>query len=107
MYTIEFQKRGLPHAHILIWLSKENKINNCDDMIGIFLQSYMIMCCTLSCTKQLQHIWCMTLVEVELCILLASRTIGAANFSRNALWSQHLLMMMVFQFIKEGILGSK
>ncbi|XP_057455304.1 uncharacterized protein LOC130746629 isoform X2 [Lotus japonicus] len=27
MYTIEFQKRGLPHAHILLWLSKENKDN--------------------------------------------------------------------------------
>src|ERR1044072_9800014 len=32
MYTVEFQKCGLPHAHILIWLSKENKINNCDDI---------------------------------------------------------------------------
>ena len=27
-YTIEFQKRGLPHAHILLWL--KNKVNNCD-----------------------------------------------------------------------------
>ena len=27
-YTIEFQKRGLPHAHILLWL--KDKINNCD-----------------------------------------------------------------------------
>ena len=27
MYTIEFQKRGLPHAHILIWLHGDNKIN--------------------------------------------------------------------------------
>ncbi|XP_065323624.1 uncharacterized protein LOC135930767, partial [Gordionus sp. m RMFG-2023] len=26
VYTIEFQKRGLPHAHLLIILSKENKI---------------------------------------------------------------------------------
>ncbi|XP_057417171.1 uncharacterized protein LOC130711518 [Lotus japonicus] len=25
-YTIEFQKRGLPHAHILLWLSMENKL---------------------------------------------------------------------------------
>jgi hypothetical protein len=23
VYTIEFQKRGLPHAHIIIWLKKE------------------------------------------------------------------------------------
>ena len=27
-YTIEFQKRGLPHAHILLWL--KDKINNCN-----------------------------------------------------------------------------
>jgi hypothetical protein len=26
MYTVEFQKRGLPHAHILIWLSSVNKL---------------------------------------------------------------------------------
>ena len=24
MYTIEWQKRGLPHAHILVWLKKNN-----------------------------------------------------------------------------------
>lgn len=27
-YTIEFQKRGFLHAHILLWL--KDKINNCD-----------------------------------------------------------------------------
>ncbi|XP_057427107.1 uncharacterized protein LOC130720473 [Lotus japonicus] len=27
MYTIEFQKRGLPHAHILIWLAAGAKLN--------------------------------------------------------------------------------
>ncbi|XP_072054416.1 uncharacterized protein [Arachis hypogaea] len=26
MYTVEFQKRGLPHAHILLWLSGDHKI---------------------------------------------------------------------------------
>ena len=26
LYSIEFQKRGLPHAHILVWLTPENKI---------------------------------------------------------------------------------
>lgn len=25
MYTIEFQKRGLPHAHILVFLHPESK----------------------------------------------------------------------------------
>jgi len=23
LYSIEFQKRGLPHVHILVWLSKD------------------------------------------------------------------------------------
>jgi len=28
MYTVEFQKRGLPRAHILLWLSDSNKLEN-------------------------------------------------------------------------------
>ncbi|KAL4357383.1 hypothetical protein AHAS_Ahas09G0181200 [Arachis hypogaea] len=28
MYTIEFQKRGLPHAHILIWLNGESNLKS-------------------------------------------------------------------------------
>ncbi|XP_072066907.1 uncharacterized protein [Arachis hypogaea] len=28
MYTIEFQKKGLPHAHILLWLDGRNKLQN-------------------------------------------------------------------------------
>ncbi|KAF7802216.1 uncharacterized protein G2W53_041327 [Senna tora] len=28
IYTIEFPKRGLPHAHILIWLNIEHKLTN-------------------------------------------------------------------------------
>ncbi|XP_057414959.1 uncharacterized protein LOC130709848 [Lotus japonicus] len=28
MYNIEFQKRGLPHAHILLWLSPEYKLSS-------------------------------------------------------------------------------
>ena len=31
MYVIEFQKRGLPHAHILIILAPEDKLNSPDD----------------------------------------------------------------------------
>ncbi|XP_054782778.1 uncharacterized protein LOC129290098 [Prosopis cineraria] len=30
VYTIEFQKRGLPHAHILLFLDKHDKINDSD-----------------------------------------------------------------------------
>jgi len=32
MYTIEFQKRGLPHAHILIWLGSANKLKTRNDI---------------------------------------------------------------------------
>jgi len=28
MYTVEFQKGGLPHAHILLWLDGESKLKN-------------------------------------------------------------------------------
>jgi hypothetical protein len=27
VYTIEFQKRGLPHAHIIIWLKKDGPLD--------------------------------------------------------------------------------
>lgn len=32
MYTIEFQKRGLPHAHMLFWLSGPNKMVTTTDI---------------------------------------------------------------------------
>lgn len=35
MYTIEFQKRGLPHAHLLLWLSGSNKITTTSDINNI------------------------------------------------------------------------
>ena len=34
MYTIEWQKRGLPHAHILIWLSTKMYSNQIDSFIS-------------------------------------------------------------------------
>lgn len=37
IYTIEFQKRGLPHAHILLWLSAEDRPRSaldCDKFIS-------------------------------------------------------------------------
>uniref|UniRef100_UPI00358FC200 uncharacterized protein n=1 Tax=Myxine glutinosa TaxID=7769 RepID=UPI00358FC200 len=34
MYTIEWQKRGLPHAHILIWLSSKMRANQIDSIIS-------------------------------------------------------------------------
>jgi len=34
-YTVEFQKRGLPHAHILLWLDGEKKLRNPTDIDGV------------------------------------------------------------------------
>ena len=34
MYTIEWQKRGLPHAHILIWLKEKIKPDQIDSVIS-------------------------------------------------------------------------
>ncbi|XP_010423670.1 PREDICTED: ATP-dependent DNA helicase PIF1-like [Camelina sativa] len=32
MYTIEFQKRGLPHAHILLWMHPDSKLPKAEDI---------------------------------------------------------------------------
>lgn len=34
MYSVEWQKRGLPHAHILIWLIEKIRPNEIDDVIS-------------------------------------------------------------------------
>ena len=34
MYSVEWQKRGLPHAHILIWLHNKISSNEIDDVIS-------------------------------------------------------------------------
>lgn len=34
MYSIEWQKRGLPHAHILIWLKEKIHLDQIDDVIS-------------------------------------------------------------------------
>jgi hypothetical protein len=35
MYTIEFQKRGLPHAHILLWLDPRDKLESADSVNSV------------------------------------------------------------------------
>jgi len=35
VYTVEFQKRGLPHMHLLIFLQQEDKICNPKDVDDI------------------------------------------------------------------------
>lgn len=31
-YTIEFQKRGLPHVHIIVWLAEADKCHTAEDI---------------------------------------------------------------------------
>jgi len=32
VYTVEFQKRGLPHAHIILWLDDSERFIDCDEI---------------------------------------------------------------------------
>ncbi|XP_054266833.1 uncharacterized protein LOC128989005 [Macrosteles quadrilineatus] len=34
MYSIEWQKRGLPHVHVLLWLKEKLRLNQMDDIIS-------------------------------------------------------------------------
>ncbi len=34
MYSVEFQKRGLAHAHILVWLKATLRLENIDELIS-------------------------------------------------------------------------
>ena len=35
MYTIEFQKRGLPHAHIVLWLADDDKLLSTEEIDSV------------------------------------------------------------------------
>ncbi|GFR31364.1 helitron_like_N domain-containing protein [Trichonephila clavata] len=60
MYTIEWQKRGLPHAHILVWLQETLHVHKVDDFISAEIPNPEE---DLSCSTALQHKWYMVLVE--------------------------------------------
>nr|XP_043614074.1 uncharacterized protein LOC122586020 [Erigeron canadensis] len=32
LYTVEFQKRGLPHCHLLLWVAESDKVRNAEDV---------------------------------------------------------------------------
>ncbi|KAI9122975.1 hypothetical protein K1719_005864 [Acacia pycnantha] len=49
VYTIEFQKRGLPHAHILIWLAERDKIKEPEDVDKIISAKSQIQIPILKC----------------------------------------------------------
>ena len=48
-YHIEFQIRGLPHAHIVLWLTQDDKLQNSVDIDKLYLLSCLIRKTTLHC----------------------------------------------------------
>jgi len=48
MYTIEFQKRGLPHAHLLIFLHSSSKYPTPDDIDKVI---YVEIPCPINCPE--------------------------------------------------------
>ncbi|GFR82078.1 DNA helicase PIF1, ATP-dependent [Elysia marginata] len=56
LYNIEFQKRGLPHAHILLWISCDSKIHPC--MIDAAVPKSQTKTKTQNSSQLLLHTWC-------------------------------------------------
>ena len=50
VHVIEFQKRGLPHAHILLIFAPEDKIRTVDDYDALISASFQISTHTLDYT---------------------------------------------------------
>ncbi|KAI9080609.1 hypothetical protein K1719_037415 [Acacia pycnantha] len=48
VYTVEFQKRGLPHAHIILWLSESDKIRSSFEVDQLISERYQINLKTLN-----------------------------------------------------------
>ena len=42
IYTIQFQERGLPHAHILLTLNEQDKIANAIDIVDITYKAFSV-----------------------------------------------------------------
>ena len=42
LYSVQWQKRGLPHAHILIWFINTIKAKQIDDIISAEIQQNMV-----------------------------------------------------------------
>lgn len=59
VYVVEFQKRGLPHAHILLILDKNDKPKTVEDFDRIVQQRYQIRIYILNFMKQSLNVWYM------------------------------------------------
>ena len=51
VYVIEFQKRGLPHVHLLLILNNETKLRHPMVLIGLSVQKFLIGVRNLDCTQ--------------------------------------------------------
>lgn len=66
VFTIEFQKRGLPHMHALLFLKSPNKIRTCaqvDKLVCAEFQTQKIILCFL---KLSNVVWYMVHVVLEI-----------------------------------------
>jgi len=63
VYVIEWQKRGLPHMHLLLWLAPESKLRSSDDVA--YLLRFQIKRHIHSCMKQSLRQWFMVPVKIE------------------------------------------
>ena len=52
MYTVEWQKRGLPHVHLLLWLAAADKmrsVSDYDEIRMLFDIKQQFLGCTICC----------------------------------------------------------
>ncbi|XP_020102972.1 uncharacterized protein LOC109720334 [Ananas comosus] len=58
LYTVEFQKRGLPHVHMLIWLQTEHKYSTTTEINAIILAEIPDQVIMIQLAMQLlQNLW--------------------------------------------------
>ena len=71
LYSIKWQKHGLPHCHLLLWLSAEQRI--------AFVQKSLTLLWILNSIKLSCPTWCMDPVVALVPIPLACRTATVAK----------------------------
>jgi hypothetical protein len=62
LYTIEVQKRGLPHAHILLILDRADKLLTVEHYDSSFVLRFQIRISIHNFTKPLAGVWYMVRV---------------------------------------------
>lgn len=104
MYTVEFQKRGLPHAHFLIILSNEHKLLTAEAYDDI-IRAELLDECTESALRKLvikhmMHGPCGGLNPTNTCT--KKRVIASSN-TQKSLLIKHQKEAILIQFTKDEI----